>query len=204
MATATVLAPWVVRNLVRFEETTLLSTQDGYALLGANCPASYAGPGLGFWSAECGWDIATDTALDQSERSAIMRDQAVEFVTGNLDRVPVVVAARLGRGLSLWQPDLMAWINTGEGREVWAGRIGYVQFWLLAPLAVVGVAGWRTSAPRWPLVATAATSLALIAGLYGIPRFRVAAEVVIVIGVALAIDRLWSSRLRGRDPATSC
>ena len=198
VATLTVLAPWVGRNLVRFEETTLLSAQDGYALLGANCPSSYFGEGIGFWSAECGWDVATDTSIDQSQRSVIMREQAVDYITDNLDRIPVVVAARVARGLSLWQPDTMARVNTGEGREVWAGRIGYVQFWLLAPLALVGLAGWRTGVPRWPLVVTAATSLLLIAGLYGIPRFRIAAEVVVVIGAAIAVDRWWSVWLRRR------
>ena len=199
VATVTVLAPWVGRNLVRFEETTLLSAQDGYALLGANCARSYFGQDIGFWSAECGWDIATDTSIDQSERSAIMRDQAVAYISDNLDRVPVVVAARVARGLSLWRPDVMAWVNTGEGREVWAGRVGYVQFWLLAPLAVVGLARWRSAVPRWPLVVTAATSLALIAGLYGIPRFRIAAEVVIVIGAAIALDRWFPVWLRRRS-----
>ena len=50
LATAVVLAPWVARNQVAFQDSTYLSTGDGLALLGANCPQTYSGGGLGFWS----------------------------------------------------------------------------------------------------------------------------------------------------------
>jgi 4-amino-4-deoxy-L-arabinose transferase-like glycosyltransferase len=202
LVTLLVLAPWVGRNLMRFEDRTLLSTQDGLTLIGANCPDTYYGPGLGFWSLTCGMEVASDPALDQSQRSAVMRRQAREYISDHLDRVPVVVAARLGRGLSLWKPDGMTWLNMGEGRERMASRIGNVQFWLLAPLSVVGLAIWPSRRPRWPLVVTASLSVLTIAAVYGIPRFRIAAEVVIVIGAAVAVERfathLAQRRAHGR------
>jgi len=185
-----VLAPWVGRNLLRFEERTLLSTQDGLTLIGANCQDTYFGGGIGFWSLNCGLEVWGDPTWDQSQRSVAMRAEAVEFISANLDRVPRVVLARLGRGLSVWQPEAMANLNTGEGREILASRIGYVQFWLLAPLAVMGLLLWPIARPRWPLVSTAAISLVMIIAMYGIPRFRIAAEVVIVIGAAVAIERI--------------
>ena len=45
-----VLAPWVVRNLVTFTDTTYISTGAGLALSGANCNQTYYGSNLGSWS----------------------------------------------------------------------------------------------------------------------------------------------------------
>ncbi|MEY2958343.1 MAG: hypothetical protein RLZZ01_911, partial [Actinomycetota bacterium] len=189
-AAVLVISPWVVRNQVRFEESTWMSTQDGLTLLGANCPEAYAGDGLGFWILQCADRVDVPAGADQSEVSATYRRAAIDFIGDNLERLPVVTAARLGRGLSLWRVDGMVELNTGEGREPWASRIGLVQYWMLAPLAVAGFARWPSTRPRWPLLVTAGLSVALIAVAYGIPRFRIAAEVVIVIGAAAAIDSL--------------
>ena len=70
--TVLVLAPWVVPNLVRFEEPVFLSTNDGLTLYGANCyPDMYEGGGLGLWTLTCAFteDIS---GLDQSEVSSLL------------------------------------------------------------------------------------------------------------------------------------
>ena len=41
--TVLVLAPWVVPNLVRFNDPVLMSTNDGSTLIGANSPQTYSG-----------------------------------------------------------------------------------------------------------------------------------------------------------------
>ena len=192
-----VVAPWVIRNQVRFEESTWMSTQDGLTLLGANCPDSYRGPGTGFWILQCADLVEVPEGADQSERSALYRDAAFEFVGDNVSRLPAVVAARLGRGLSLWEPEQMIFFNTGEGRETWASRIGLWQYWALLPLAAYGLWRWPSSAPRWPLVTTAALSLVVIVAFYGIPRFRIPAEIGIVVCAAMALDDL-AGRVSGR------
>lgn len=193
-----VLSPWVARNLVRFENPVVLSSQDGLTLVGANCADSYFRPGIGFWSLDCGLSVAVEPNWDQSQRSAAMRVEAIEFVTANLDRTPKVVLARLGRGFSVWQPDAMAHLNLGEGREVMSSRIGYIQFWVLVPFAVVGFLRWPVGRSRWPLLATASLSLITIVAFYGIPRFRIAAEVAIVVAAAVAIDRAQATVFRTR------
>jgi 4-amino-4-deoxy-L-arabinose transferase-like glycosyltransferase len=184
-----VVSPWVVRNQVRFDEPTLMSTQDGLTLLGANCPESYSGDGLGFWVIGCAArvDGQVPESADESVRSKFYRQEAVEFIGDNLDRVPLVVAARLGRGLSLWETEQMFFFNEFEGREQWASRIGLWQYWILVPLAGYGLWRWPSPRPRWPLVVTAALSIVVIAAFYGIPRFRIPAEIGIVVcaGVAL-------------------
>ncbi|RLE23284.1 MAG: hypothetical protein DRJ50_06460, partial [Actinobacteria bacterium] len=108
----------------------------------------------------------------------------------NVDRIPVVVAARVGRGLSVWRTEQMIFYNTGEGRETWASRIGLWQYWILAPLAGYGLWLWPSKRPRWPLVTTGALSLIMIVAFYGIPRFRIPAEIGIVICASAAIVTL--------------
>lgn len=185
--TLVVLAPWVIRNQVRFEDTTVISTQDGLTLLGANCADTYAGPGKGFWSLQCSERVVVPADADQSERSTLFREEAVDFIGEHVGDVPGVVVARLGRGLSVWQTEGMIYLNAGEGRETWASRIGLWQFWLLVPLAAWGWWRWPSRQVRWPAMTVAALSVLVIAAFYGIPRFRIPAEVVIVLGAAVAV-----------------
>jgi 4-amino-4-deoxy-L-arabinose transferase-like glycosyltransferase len=187
-----VLSPWLVRNHVRFEDTTLISTQDGLTLLGANCPGSYFGPGKGFWDLRCADLIDVPEGADQSQRSALYREYAFDFIAENRSELPGVIAARLGRGFSVWQVEQMIQWNTGEGREMWASRIGHWQYWVLAPLAVWGLWRWPSRQPRWPLLATAGLSVITIMAFYGIPRFRIPAEVAIVLGAAVTVEALIS------------
>ena len=202
-----VLAPWVVRNQVRFEETTVISTQDGLTLIGANCPDSYFGPGKGFWALQCTDLVVVPPDADQSERSALYRDYAFDFIAENRSEIPGVVAARLGRGLSVWDTNGTTWLNTGEGREKWASNIALWQYWILTPLAVWGWWRWPSRQPRWPALVTAALSVLVIAAFYGIPRFRIPAEVVIVLGAAITLESIGSSLLarlrRAPAPAAS-
>ncbi len=189
-AAVLVIAPWVGRNLVRFEETTLLSTQDGLTLIGANCPTTYQGPGIGFWDLNCADLVELPEGLDQSQRSQRYRDAAFDYIGDHLDRVPAVLAARLGRGLSVWDTETMIEFNTNEGREPWASRIGLWQYWLLVPLAAYGWWRWPSRQARWPLLVTASLSVVVILAFYGIPRFRIPAEIAIVLGAAVAVDAI--------------
>lgn len=208
LVAALAVSPWVVRNQIRFEDPTFMSTQDGAALNGANCDDSYGGDLLGFWAIRCLTDVDLPPGADESVQSAFHREVAIDYVSEHFDRVPVVILARLGRGLSVWNTEEMVFFNTGEGREPWASRIGLWQYWILAPLATYGLWRWPSRRPRWPLVTTGSLSLLLIIALYGIPRFRIAAEVGIVLCAAITADVLlsllsgrWRRPAPGSEPA---
>ncbi len=189
-----VVAPWVIHNLARFEEPTLLSTNDGLTLLGANCDGMYHGGGVGFWSLDCALESGHEG--DQSIRSAARRDAAFDYIRANSGEVPRVVAIRLGRVWGVWAPDEMVWYNTGEGRESWASWFGFAMYVPLVPLAVAGgVVLRRDRRLLWPLASTAIVVTLTAALFYGLLRFRIPAEVAIVALAAVALDRLWS-RLR--------
>mgnify|MGYP003324003283 CR=1 FL=1 len=54
LAALAVVSPWIVRNLLVFEETVLLSNGAGTVLVQANCDPTYFGPHLGYWQISCG------------------------------------------------------------------------------------------------------------------------------------------------------
>jgi hypothetical protein len=196
LAVTVVIAPWVGPNLVRFDEPVLMSTNDGLTLVGANSEGTYRGGGLGFWSPDPEYFALTDERFadgDASVASRIMREDAVEFIRDNLDDVPRVIAARVGRLYSVYRPLQMADLNTQEGKEVWASHLAFVAFFTILPFAVVG--WWRLGRDggyRWPLTAMVVHVTVVAALFYGIPRFRVPADVAFVVAAAIGIRWLAS------------
>lgn len=196
--TVLVIAPWVVPNLLRFNEPVLMSTNDGVTLIGANSPQTYSGGAIGFWSLEYADSLAPGiselTGADVSEQSRIWRSEALSYIGDNLDDQPRVMTARLGRLWSVFRPLQMSEFNAGEGREIWASNLAFVGFWVAAPLALIG--WWRLGRDRltrWPF-AILAVHVSLVGALfYGIPRFRVPAEIAVVVCAAIAIH--WLSNL---------
>jgi 4-amino-4-deoxy-L-arabinose transferase-like glycosyltransferase len=194
------ILPWAAYNLTRFEHPVLLTTNDGATLLGANCERTYTEE-LGGWSLFCllESDLANPDA-DESELSAVQRDEALEFVGDHLDRVPVVVAARLGRSLDLYGLGRTVALDVSEEKPAWGAWAGIVLWWLLAPVAVVG--WWATEPPRrrWlvvPVLAVLATTVLF----YGAHRIRASAEPAVVLLAAAGVVRLSSPRRGG--PASS-
>jgi 4-amino-4-deoxy-L-arabinose transferase-like glycosyltransferase len=192
-ATLLVVAPWVGFNLSRFEAPTTLSTNDGLTLLGANCDDVYEGSSTGFWSLRCG--LAVQPEGDASRRSEAQRDAALDYIGSHQRDVPRVMFVRVARVWSLYAPDQMAWLNQGEGRERWASWVGFWTYLVLVPLAVAGAVLLRRRAvPIWPLVGTAIIVTLTAALFYGIVRFRVPAEVSLVVLAAVALDATWARR----------
>ncbi len=112
-------------------------------------------------------------------------------MTDHVGRLPVVVAARIGRVWSLYAPGYMADYNRGEGRDVWASWLGFASFWFLVPFTVAGaVVLRRRKVAVTPLVAQFVLVTITAAVIYGLVRFRVPAEVSIVVLSAVAVDRL--------------
>lgn len=193
-----VVAPWVVPNLVRFERPVALSANDGLTLVGANCDSTYAGGGIGFWDLRC----APPPVGDESQQSATYRSLAFDYARDHIDRVPAVVAARIGRVWGVFRPFDMVYLNQGEGREEWVSRLGIWTWWALAPVAVVGaVVLRRRGTPIWPLLAPVVAVTVTAAAFYGIVRFRVPAEVPAVVLAGAALAALSERRRPGPAPS---
>jgi 4-amino-4-deoxy-L-arabinose transferase-like glycosyltransferase len=181
-----VVAPWIVRNYARFDRV-VLSTNVGALVSGANCPESYAGAYVGSWSFECAYriDLVGDEAVDADR----LRDQGVRYARDHAGRLPVVVAARVGRGWGVFQPFTQA-----EREERFEARVGgpqsagVVLTWILLPLASAGL--WSMRRRRVPVAALAgpiASVTVLFAISYGNSRFGELARPALAVGAAVAV-----------------
>ena len=97
------VAPWVGFNLARFSHTTYLSTDSGSTIATANCPSTYTGPFLGYDNEQC---IATVKFVggDESAIDSQLRHLGLTYARAHASRLPVVLAARVGRELGLFEP----------------------------------------------------------------------------------------------------
>lgn len=186
-AAAIVVAPWVVWNLARFEHPVLLATNDGFTLAGSNCDTTYDTTAIGFWSLDCSL-AAVPPEGDHSVMDRRLRQVGLEYMGDNLERLPTVVLARLGRTWGLYAPGQMVSMTRGEGREPLVSWIATYSYWALAPVAVAGaVVARRRGLRLWPFGATVVMVTAVTVAVYGTYRFRVPADVGIVVLAGIAV-----------------
>jgi hypothetical protein len=208
LAALIVMTPWVGYNLARFREPVLLSTQSGPLLASANCDTTYFGGLIGFFSIPCDRAVALrefGPGLDQSQRDSVYRREALEYLRGHSSRLPLVLPARVGRVLGVFNRGQQTQIDAFVGGY----RIGFVRaalysFEVVAGLAVAGaiLLRRRRSLPVFPLLATPAAVLATVLATYGLTRFRFAAESSLIVLAAIAID--WAiERVQSRRAPVS-
>ncbi|HEY5875411.1 MAG TPA: glycosyltransferase family 39 protein, partial [Ilumatobacteraceae bacterium] len=195
--------PWAVYNVARFDRPVLLSTNDGGTLIGSNCDSTYYGD-VGGWDIGCLTPVAVDGAepVDASVRSIAWRDSAIDYVRNHTSRVPIVVAARLGRIVDLYGLGSLVRLDRGEEKAHWAVWAGIGAWWALAVTAAVGwVALGRPgdgsperSQARWWLAVPVAAVLVTTIVFYGSHRIRAPAEPVVVVLAAVGAVALWSRR----------
>jgi len=199
---AVVLGPWIVFNLTRFEETTTMTSGTGSALSAASCDEVWYGRHIGYY-ANCfqgPWPKAT---LDESQRDLVPRRQAVDYTKDHLSRLPLVVAARVGRLWGLFKPGqttALDWWIEGRGRAAsWIGLFTYYALW---PFAIYGlVVLRRRRIPILPLVAIGLIATFAAAITFGVTRYRAPAEVALVVAASIGIVAAWSHSSRNRVAA---
>ena len=184
-------APWSVWNLIRFEEPVLVTSTTGAVLSASACDETFYGNNLGTY-ANCYNDVVIDDSLDESERDVVVRELATDYIRSNVDRLPVVVAARVGRMWELYRPmdnNVQDWLIEGRGRR--SSTIGRAMYFALLPLAVAGVVvAARRDWPISPLLGPAVVVTLTAATTFGNTRYRAPVEVCIVIAAAVALDVL--------------
>jgi 4-amino-4-deoxy-L-arabinose transferase-like glycosyltransferase len=196
VAAALTIAPWTLRNLVVFERPVLISTNDSSVLAGANCDATYRGRDIGFWRIDCISERRGD--LDESEQQAVWRREGLDRALGDPVGALAVVPVRLARTWDLFQPGRQ--VAFAEGRDRGLQRLGLATYYVLLVLAAYGVVLLRRRGGL-PLVLLAPLLLVCLSTVlgFGMPRFRHAAEVPLLVLGAVAVAAL-APRLRGADP----
>jgi 4-amino-4-deoxy-L-arabinose transferase-like glycosyltransferase len=187
------VAPWVLWNQARFDERVVLSTNDGFTLLGANCDDTYYGENIGGYSINCALAVEGAPGQDASVVSKIRRETATAYATDHLTRLPLVAGARF---LRQWE---LGWIlrtahdSPAEGRPSLLVLLGSIQWWLLAALCLIaarrlgGRARWLLAIPLIVVTIAAVTVNAQW-------RVRSSAEPAIVLAAAQGIVVLMARR----------
>jgi 4-amino-4-deoxy-L-arabinose transferase-like glycosyltransferase len=184
-----IVGPWVVRNLTTFEKPTLLGTGFGWVLLDGSCDTTYYGSKLGYWDDSCALKDYPPH-LEETLVDARARNKALDYIEHHKARVPIVVAARVGRVFELYKPFQNVELNqVGERRgdaTSWAILIGY---YLLLPWAIAGlVVLRRRRIPIFPFLAIVAATTITVATSFGITRYRAPVDVIMPLLAAVAID----------------
>ena len=183
-----VLTPWTARNWIVFNRPVAIATNSGTAVAGANCAVTYAsGDHLGGWYPPC---IKEHPGKNEAEHHALALDDGVRYARDHAGRLPVVLAARLGRVWSVYKP-----FAVPEGRSVRVQKLGVIAFFVLLPFAVGGyVLLRRRGEVTWilltPFIIVTVTALTT----YGNLRFREPAEVALAALAAVAVDELIRRR----------
>ncbi len=217
-----VIAPWVVPNLVRFNHPVTLSTNDGLTLVGTNCDRAWHGPGRGLWVLQCieavdsngdgidDWQAylrgvsATDPGQDPSDVALKYRAAAADYLRHHPGELPGVMGVRVARVMGVYGVRQMTdFYNLGEGRPRTASWLAAIGWW---GIAVVGGGGlvilWRRRMPVWPLLAHLVAVVGVAAAFYGLWRFRIGAEVAMLMASAVAADAVVQRIFRRRSPGT--
>jgi 4-amino-4-deoxy-L-arabinose transferase-like glycosyltransferase len=187
-----IVGPWAIRNLTTFEQPTLLGTGFGGVLAYGSCDAAFYGPRLGYWDDSCSLkNYPADT--EESVVDQMARTKALDYLGDHKGRLPVVVAARIGRIWDVYRPFQNVHLNdTNERRGLaasWAVLIGY---WLIMPFAIFGlVVLRRRRIPIFPYLAIAASVTITVAISFGITRYRAPVDTVLPVLAAVALDAIW-------------
>ena len=169
-------------------------------LVYANCDDAYYGKFLGFWSFDCQERIrqATgDPPGDESQAAKYWRDVGVEYAKDHVGRLPVVVAARVGRQWDVFRPWQNAEFAPIEGRDKNGARLGLITYYALVAAGINGVRVlWRRRITLLPLGAQIASVTITSAFAYGTVRFRAPAEPVLCLLAAVGIAPLLTRARR--------
>lgn len=195
---------WALRNLATFDEPVLVSNNLGSVLAGANCDRTYDSELIGFWyiSEDC-FDGFRQEALEVADESVVakdLRDDGVDYARNHLGDLPKVAAARVLRTFQMYQPEQQGRLATFEGRRLLTERITSWILWATLPLALAGTVHLgraRRWVDLWLLTVPIGVVVLVAAATYGNPRFRIAAEVPLLILAGLGV-RAGVTALRGR------
>jgi 4-amino-4-deoxy-L-arabinose transferase-like glycosyltransferase len=171
-----VVSPWVVYNLSRFDHVVLLSDQSDETVAASWCNDGFYGNHLGYKSYRC---LSAHTRDDEASRPWLT------YGRNHIQRVPLVVTARVLRVWGLFRPAQQVKFETYFGAErppVWAA---FAMSWVLLALAPIGALRLkRNRTPIFPLLAPIVVSTLSIALTFGQLRYRAPVEPALVLLVA--------------------
>jgi 4-amino-4-deoxy-L-arabinose transferase-like glycosyltransferase len=191
-AFALVVAPWTIRNTVHFADPVLISTNSDSVFAGANCNPVYHGDLIGLWSFSCYGHVRPG---DESQQAREYRKQGFDYARDHEGRVPLVATIRFLRVWDFYRPLQQVQYEFLEGRSRWASRAGLVLYYPTLLLAMVGLVLLRRRRARiWPFVAYLVAISIVGLTIYGITRFRIGAEPVLIVLASVTLGHWFGGR----------
>ena len=205
------LVPWVGYNLSRFDEPVYISNNMGRTMAAANCDSTYYGDLIGYKDYGCIHEtyLAVQARTPDADRldgagwDRQLRREVFRYIGDHTERVPVVMAARVGRALKVYgvgqEIDYDNWLHD---QDRWVVYAGLASWYVVAGLAVGGavVLRRRREVPVFPLLVVPAVVLMAVAIMFSQTRYRAPAEPAVVILAAAAIEAVLPRR-RAAPPA---
>jgi hypothetical protein len=191
---AVLVVPWITFNMVRFEETTWLSTGTGSALSAASCDAVYYGSKIGYWSF-CFHGPWPPGTADESQRDQAPRDAANNYISDHLDRLPIVAQLESGCVFKPGQTTTFEW-----SLEARSGIVGLrCSSTTRREVRAFTVVMRKRRIMIWPIVVLLGIATLGAAITFGVTRYRAPAEVGLVVAAAIGMVAAWQW-FRGRAP----
>lgn len=215
LAYGVVVSPWIVHNLVRFEEPVALSYGAAGVLPQANCDQTYDGPLLGYWSGGCAFPSAAEIPElrkprpdievvaregivflgdgDESVAAGIGMRRGLDYIESRPGRAVIVSAARVGRIWGVFRPAQSIDLDTVvEDRGRGVSTVGLVMYYELLALGVAGlVVLRRRKVPILPFVSLAVLVTFTAAVAIGITRYRLPVDIGLAVLAGIALDAGW-------------
>jgi 4-amino-4-deoxy-L-arabinose transferase-like glycosyltransferase len=204
-ASLVVILPWAIRNTVEFHEFVPISTETGYALAGTyNAVAQYDHQYPALWTPP-GIEIDQFLATHPRANEAQIGDSLVTFSRRYIaahPSYPLVVAYWSAvRLLNLAGPGYERFSAEFAGYPPTLAYWSVFAFWILAVLALLGMAIGGVRRAPWALWACPLLIVLSTLPFAGLTRYRAPADPFFVILAALALLALWRRRQGRRVPS---
>lgn len=213
-----VLAPWLLYNNLRFDEPVTLTSATGQVLLAGSCDTAWTGDSIGYW-ANCGALPDVNAAIeaklpgatkpfgdpgrvvyDESVMNNVLTGIAWDYVVDNRTRYPKVALARMGRSLELYRVQHSLRLNyLIEGRWRVPSTLGLALYYSLLPPSLLALWALRSRDVRL-VVPLSVLVMVLFASAttFGLTRYRVPVDVLMVVLAGVAASWAWNEREKRR------
>jgi len=189
-----VIAPWVGRNLVRFDEPILVSTNADKTIAGANCDSVYSGDAIGLWDHDCLREGRL-TRLGEARFATALRNEGLDYMRSHAGELPKVAAVRVLRAWGVYDPGQQVNWEAIETRDRDWQRLAWAWSIALFVLAIPGVFALRSVLPSLFVVAgPAVVATVTVAATYGNQRFLLPAIPGLCIAAATSVG--WWQRAK--------
>jgi 4-amino-4-deoxy-L-arabinose transferase-like glycosyltransferase len=191
------LAPWAIRNWIKFDRPVPISTQSGANIAGANCHATYYGRDVGNWQRTC--FRRRRRGENEAEWIAAVRPGGIDYALDHAGRFPVVALARIGRTWGFYHP-----YDSVAGDRHPFGNLPPRSAWVLLALAVPGaLIARRRRVPLAVLLVLPAVVTITAVAQFGLLRYRFTADLALLVLAGFTIDYVLGRKRTLRSTQTA-